>query len=193
MIGTCVYDNYLTKYIEVQFNKTPAAATVFTGPLSMIGMMIGLLASGFLMTKYKIPPQKLYFWCFLCGLFAVLARVTYSQIACDDFVPIGMDDTWSQSTECNSQCKCDDIPFTPVCDATTQTTFFSACHAGCSSYDLDEKLYSNCSCSNQATVITTGACDGNCDNAYIKFSIMLLATNIIGSSAMIGNFMLNLR
>lgn len=34
-------------------------------------------------------------------------------------------------TDCNMDCKCDYVKFSPVCSVDFSQTFISACHAGC--------------------------------------------------------------
>jgi len=50
------------------------------------------------------------------------------------------------STNCNANCSCEGVSYSPVCHEETDTTYFSACHAGCSSWDPETKVYNNCSC-----------------------------------------------
>lgn len=198
VLGSHVYHTFLTKYIEVQFNKTAAAATIFTGPLSICGMVIGALSSGYLMTEYKIHARKLYFWCVLCGTFAICARIVFTQLTCDDLVPPTQNATWKQPDKCNAHCNCDNVPFNPVCATTTRQSFYSACHAGCQVYNDVDKFFSNCSCVDVHVPelggpVTQGVCAGNCDNAYTMFTIFLVVTNLLQSTGIVSNFMLNFR
>lgn len=217
VLGSNTYHTYLTKYIEVQFNKTAAAATVFTGPISIVGMMVGFISSGYLMTKYKIHARKLYLWCVMTGAVAVIARSLFMHISCENPNTLAVNDTWIRSTECNAHCKCESVPYSPVCDTISKKTFFSACHAGCETYNEREKYYSNCSCGSNIPLlqvspltanitevrmprsfdheakITPGVCAGNCDKAYIMFTVVLLVTTFMGSTGLISNLMLNFR
>lgn len=203
VLGANVYNTYLTKYIEVQFNKTAAAATIFTGPISIVGTMIGFLTSGYIMTKYKIHARKLYFWCVICGASSIVARTLFMQLSCEHSNSLALNDTWLEPTECNAHCNCKNVAYNPVCDPMSKKTFFSACHAGCETYDAHEKSFSNCSCDSSFNLesppteldvtFTTGICAGNCDKAYIVFTIVLLASNLLGSTGLISNLMLNFR
>lgn len=217
VLGSNTYHTYLTKYIEVQFNKTAAAATIFTGPITIVGMIIGFISSGYLMTKYKIHARKLYLWCVMTGVISVIARSLFMHISCENPNSLAVNDTWMRPTECNAHCKCDSVAYSPVCDTISKKTFFSACHAGCETYNEREKYYSNCSCSSNSTLlhaiplpanttgmirprsfdleatITPGVCAGNCDNAYVMFTVVLLVTTFLGSTGLISNLMLNFR
>lgn len=49
------------------------------------------------------------------------------------------------TSNCNAECNCEYVKYAPVCHEPSQTTFFSACHAGCSTIE-DDKEFGNCSC-----------------------------------------------
>lgn len=44
------------------------------------------------------------------------------------------------TSNCNSNCSCDGIPYSPVCYLPTGTTYFSSCHAGCNSWNPKYKV-----------------------------------------------------
>lgn len=46
---------------------------------------------------------------------------------------------------CNADCNCDGVKYSPVCHEPSKTTFFSACHAGCRTI-ISDKEFGNCSC-----------------------------------------------
>jgi hypothetical protein len=39
---------------------------------------------------------------------------------------------------CNSGCQCDFVKYSPVCSEDGQTTYISACHAGCTDYHIQD-------------------------------------------------------
>ncbi|KAL6263714.1 hypothetical protein P5V15_003800 [Pogonomyrmex californicus] len=49
------------------------------------------------------------------------------------------------TANCNADCNCVYVKYSPVCHEASKTTFFSACHAGCQTI-LDDKQFGNCSC-----------------------------------------------
>lgn len=49
------------------------------------------------------------------------------------------------TADCNADCNCAGVKYSPVCHEASKTTFFSACHAGCRTI-LDDKQFGNCSC-----------------------------------------------
>lgn len=50
------------------------------------------------------------------------------------------------TTECNSGCICDSVPYSPVCHEDSGMTFFSPCHAGCHKWNETGRFYSDCTC-----------------------------------------------
>lgn len=289
ILGSNGYMTFITKYIEVQFNRTSSDATVFTGPLTILGMTLGFLGSGYVISKYKPSPRKLFFWNVVVGLCYVFGQYSYMHLSCDGSNSLTVNDTWTIPTECNAHCNCEGVAYSPVCHVASRQTFFSACHAGCQTYNETEKTYSKCSCGsiksfrdfkqttksifnrqtnekvllfhpiNQTTeefttvgyeainvtkflelernsslagaqdedydvsyddsqeksfenqdeerrstrarrsstenddLVRPGVCAGNCMTAYIVFSIVSLVINLMGSTARIGNILLNFR
>lgn len=193
---------FMGRMMEVQFNKTSAGGSVFTGPLKCFGMAIGMLFSGFFITKYKPPPNFLFFWNVIVGLFAVLCTITYTQLGCqgsESFVVNG------SIASCNSNCACDGISYSPVCDRSTGKTYFSPCHAGCKKYDEQQKIYKNCMCTVQSTEfeltsdievelnITSGECLGDCNFDYFAYSFLSMASHFISITGFLSSILLNFR
>lgn len=73
-------------------------------------------------------------------------QIFYTQIGCDGGNSLLMN---GSIISCNTNCHCDGISYSPVCDRLTNTTYFSPCHAGCRSYDEKENVYRDCTCSNR--------------------------------------------
>lgn len=137
--------------MEVQFNRTSAGGSAFTGPITIIGMVVGLLTSGYVITKYKPPPKYLFFWNVLIGLISMCAAISYTQLGCESNNSLLLNGT---IISCNSNCVCDGVSYSPVCDRSTDITYFSPCHAGCRTYDESKKLYKDCSCNINASIST---------------------------------------
>lgn len=108
-------------------------------------MTIGLLTSGYVITKYRPPPKYLFFWNTILGLMSMSTQIFYTQIGCDGGNSLLLN---GSIISCNTNCNCDGISYTPVCDRFTNTTYFSPCHAGCRAYDEKENVYRDCTCSN---------------------------------------------
>ncbi|XP_065073766.1 solute carrier organic anion transporter family member 74D [Ochlerotatus camptorhynchus] len=149
ILGSSGYITFLSKYIEVQFHKTTANATVITGPITLFGMVAGFLISGIVISKKKPSPKILLFWNVIVGVGYMLGQFSYLFLTCPDGNMPLVQGRLNLSTTCNSQCHCDGIPYNPICQEETGITFFSACHAGCDAWDAKGKYYDRCTCQNE--------------------------------------------
>lgn len=140
------YMTYMSRYIEVQFNRVSSEATIVTGPLTIIGMVAGFLISGYMISHYRPRPRVLFFWNLIVGVICMLGQFSYSQLTCDAPESLVVNEAWTALPTCSSHCHCDSVSYTPVCHTLTQKTYFSPCHAGCTSYNETSKTYLNCSC-----------------------------------------------
>lgn len=150
ILGSSGFFTFMGRVMEVQFNRTSAGGSLFTGPVTISGMVIGLLTSGYVITKYKPPPKYLFFWNVIIGLISVFAHLSYTQLGCQSNSSLIVNGT---VVSCNVNCNCDGVTFTPVCDRLTGTTYFSPCHAGCTTFNETKEEYSNCTCSSPMSKI----------------------------------------
>lgn len=137
---------FLSKYMEVIFNKNSSNATIVTGPVTIMGMVTGFLVSGRVITKYKPGPSKLFFWNVIVGFASVLGQISYIFLSCNHNNMLTEIGTLNLTAECNVNCSCDAAPYSPICHEATGTTYFSPCHAGCVEWDDNSKTYGNCGC-----------------------------------------------
>ncbi|XP_053662574.1 solute carrier organic anion transporter family member 74D [Anopheles marshallii] len=149
ILGSSGYITFLSKYIEVQFHKSTANATVITGPITLFGMVAGFLISGIVISKKKPSPKKLLFWNVIVGAGYIAGQISYLFLTCPDGTMPLVKGRLNLTTDCNSHCHCDGIPYSPICQEETGITFFSACHAGCDRWHMTEKYYDSCSCQNE--------------------------------------------
>ncbi|XP_062545506.1 solute carrier organic anion transporter family member 74D isoform X2 [Armigeres subalbatus] len=149
ILGSSGYITFLSKYMEVQFHKSAANATVITGPITLFGMVAGFLISGIVISKKKPSPKILLFWNVIVGFGYMLGQFSYLFLTCPDGTMPLVNGSLNLTAPCNSQCHCDDIPYSPVCQEETGITFFSACHAGCDAWNPTEKYYDKCTCQNE--------------------------------------------
>lgn len=146
ILGSSGYITFMGRMMEVQFNTSSHGGSIITGPITILGMTIGLLTSGYVITKYRPPPKYLFFWNAVLGVMAMSTQIFYTQIGCDGGNSLLMN---GSIISCNSNCNCDGISYSPVCDRSTNTTYFSPCHAGCKTYDEKENIFRDCTCSNR--------------------------------------------
>lgn len=146
ILGAAGYMTFLSKYMEVQFHRTAQTATVVVGPISIIGMVIGLIGSGIVISKKHPSPSKVLMWNVIVGCVYILGQTSYIFMYCGDSISLQNGGNYNFTNQCNKNCSCDNVAYSPVCHEASDTTFFSACHAGCKTWDAKEKTFSNCSC-----------------------------------------------
>ncbi|XP_058446034.1 solute carrier organic anion transporter family member 74D [Malaya genurostris] len=149
ILGSSGYITFLSKYIEVQFHKSTANATVITGPITLFGMVAGFLISGIVISKKKPSPKILLFWNVIVGVGYMMGQFSYLFLTCPDGSMPLMQGKLNLSAECNSHCHCDGIPYSPICQEDTGITFFSGCHAGCDVWNASGKFYDQCTCQDE--------------------------------------------
>ena len=117
-------------------------------------------------------------------------------------------------SECNVDCNCQGIPYTPVCsNEDGYSNFFSPCHAGCDTIGDDTNdtiTYTNCRCLQSQDVpppsiftegdftfengtVTNGVCPVDCQSKFYGLLGFLTIFAIVGSTTRIPNFILSLR
>ncbi|CAO1337195.1 unnamed protein product [Diamesa serratosioi] len=147
ILGAAGYFTFMSKYLEVQFHKTAADATIITGPFTIFGVVVGFLASGHYISKKKPAPSKLLMWNVIVGIFFMIGEVSYLFLTCPDGNSLIVENgKLNLSSSCNSDCHCTGVPYTPVCYEETGDTFFSPCHAGCNAWTKGQRFYSECEC-----------------------------------------------
>ncbi|KAJ1527748.1 hypothetical protein ONE63_007703 [Megalurothrips usitatus] len=152
ILGGSAYITFITKYMEVQFQQSSAKASMVTAPISILAMMVGFLASGFVISRFKPRPLYLLSWNVFVGAFYVLSEISFIFVGCPELALQGYRRDYNGRIDltmpCNSNCGCQNIKYDPVCHEQLGLTFYSACHAGCSSSIIhnDIKMYDNCTC-----------------------------------------------
>ncbi|XP_068150906.1 solute carrier organic anion transporter family member 74D [Drosophila tropicalis] len=146
ILGASGFMTFLTKYMEVVFHKNSQSATIVVGPVSILGMVIGLVGSGMVISKRKPSVSKVLLWNVVVGGIYILGQISYAFLYCPDSVSMTHVGELNLTTACNANCSCSGISYTPVCHEATETTYFSACHAGCYNYNSDSKVFENCAC-----------------------------------------------
>lgn len=89
LLGSTGYIAYIAKYMEVQFHRTSANATIVTGPLTLMAMIFGFLASGYVISKKKPAAKKLLFWNVIVDILFLSGQFTSLFLNCpDDKMPL---------------------------------------------------------------------------------------------------------
>lgn len=155
ILSSSGFITFFSKYMEVQFFKNSADATIIAGPLTLVGMVLGLLFSGWFISKYQPSPRKLFMWNVLVGMLPMLGQTAYLFLHCESSINSIDVSSLNLTNSCNVNCYCENVPYSPVCDIETSTTYFSPCHAGCDTWDEQRKVYTNCQCRNDWQSATT--------------------------------------
>lgn len=75
-------------------------------------------------------------------------QVTYMSLTCEHSNVMNL--AVNLTSNCNKNCFCDGVAYSPVCSVKTGVTFFSPCHAACNQWDNEKKIYSGCSCASES-------------------------------------------
>lgn len=134
-----------------------------------------------------------------------LSFVIYIFIQCEHNILAGSYGKKLTTPFCSRSCVCDsDIRFTPVCPADSIQTYFSPCHAGCTSDRImnGKRVFGDCSCgvdtdrmlTTYAVDATEGACGyDNCQKMWIIFHILCGFTTVCYGSRLVGKILISLR
>ncbi|XP_031628442.1 solute carrier organic anion transporter family member 74D-like [Contarinia nasturtii] len=189
---------FMGRMMEVQFNKTAAGGSAFTGLITNIAKAIGMMLAGIIITKYKPNASSLYFWNVFIGLITLCCMISYTQLGCDNNHSLLLNQS---IVSCNDNCNCEDISYSPVCDLSTSTTYFSACHAGCKTFDEKYNVYNNCSCTEGASnelqskehQVASGGCVENCDSDYYAYTFISMISYFLSSTTTLSFFLISIR
>ncbi|CAB0041425.1 unnamed protein product [Trichogramma brassicae] len=214
ILSASPFMSFVVKYLEVQFQTSPGGGTIITGPVTLLGMVLGFLISGVIIGKYKPSPRLLLFWNVLVGFGYFFGQISYTFLDCDTGTVQGINlatNNVNLTATCNLGCNCDFVKYSPVCHEASNTTFFSACHAGCRTI-VNDTHFSDCSCaadlahevilggsSNDSPSfvvydsVKAGPCKRDCFKYQMIFAMVSMIVNILGCSGKIGNVLVNYR
>lgn len=190
---------FLPKYLESQFRLAAHVANMISGIGGILVMGFGIFFSGVYIRLMKPSPKFVAAWIALTALLYAIGMGLLILMGCpmDDFAGIAKTDSGMElSMPCNRTCECDDTTFAPICTSEAQT-YFSPCHAGCSSLShlgnqVGELEYSNCECLGPGITATTGYCQLECNN-FIMYVCIFSFFVLIHSTSEVGSMLLTLR
>ncbi|KAL1123271.1 hypothetical protein AAG570_002357, partial [Ranatra chinensis] len=200
---------YLSKYLEIQFNKSPAEISLAIGPIVLISQVSGLLISGLVISKFKPSSSYLLGWNVVAGIILVFSELVILQIACKDNGMVGynpLENSINLSNACNIECGCEKLKYSPVCLEEYSMTFYSPCHAGCSERTKENgfMFYHNCTCVPNSSnnlfpfesyhgALKGGPCPSECGYKFGLFIALMFLAHFVGTSGKIGNIIINYR
>lgn len=145
-------------------------------------------------------------WNVITALIVCLSFVIFIFIQCKHNALAGSYGKKLSTPFCARSCVCDpDIRFTPVCPENSVQTYFSPCHAGCTSDRIinGQRVFGDCSCgvdterllyNTYAVDATEGACGyDNCQKMWIIFHVLCGFTAICYGSRLVGKILISLR
>ncbi|CAH1786389.1 unnamed protein product [Owenia fusiformis] len=193
---------FMAKYLQVTFWIQVSQANIITGSVIIPGACAGVVTGGYALKRLRldllgmiqllgsisfVPVVSLIVLFFLGCNSIQLAGVTipYEPLRTVQKVQEIVTYRENLTSNCNQLCECSDMYYQPVC-GTDQKTYFSPCHAGCTSlrtYLNDEgstvKNYSSCGCIykdiiHKESIASSGRCDNGCYNLIPFLAILFI-------------------
>ncbi|KOC61356.1 Solute carrier organic anion transporter family member 4C1 [Habropoda laboriosa] len=203
---------FLPKYLESQFRLPAHHANMISGVGGILVMGLGIIISGVFILRAKPNARFVAAWIAFTAIVYAIGMGVLMFIGCpmDDFTGLVSHSNGKRQNlfrlssfepTCEATCDCIRNKFSPICGADGKT-YFSACHAGCSNYTInDGKVASfyNCQCigSNLTTPETTstasiGYCELECSNFWV-YMVLFSVFVFIHSTSEVGSMLLILR
>ncbi|PNF14783.1 hypothetical protein B7P43_G07610 [Cryptotermes secundus] len=214
ILGASGYMTYTIKYLETQFQKSAAGANIIAGVPAILATVAGFLISGYVISRFKPRTSLVLGWNVFVGCVYIAGEILFIFLGCTNNGLQGFQSTGEGLqliNDCNTNCHCDNLRYTPVCSGASGVTYYSACHAGCNYVFNNSKGFGNCTClsptnllgsggvtsdTNSTTItniVTAGPCLVNCGSNFIIFLITTCIMHSLGSSGKIGNILVNYR
>lgn len=84
ILGATPFMTFLTKYMEVQFLKSASESSALVGPVSVVGLIAGLLLSGVVLTRFRPAASKVLLWNAFVGGICALGQVAFIFTYCPE-------------------------------------------------------------------------------------------------------------
>ncbi|GFY77669.1 solute carrier organic anion transporter family member 4C1 [Trichonephila inaurata madagascariensis] len=200
--GLFGYFVYMPKYMESQYQKSASSASLFSGTVTMIAMVIGVFLGGYCIHKIKPRPRFLIGYMLFIEIFAGGVLLSALFMGCEPSkMPQNNPALYSPNLQvCSQSCNCSSHNFQPICDI-NGIVHFSPCSAGCHNYSLVEnnkKGFFDCSCvspppeSALNISATSGFCSEECD-MFLPYLGIVTVAKMLSATARVGNVLVTLR
>jgi len=199
VFGFIPFWTFSPKLIETLFKQSSSASSLYTGTFALVSSACGILAAGFVITKFKPSARYLAFWNVIVGLLSVLCVLSFSFMGCDE-TKNAIKTSYDTAPSCNVACNCDFVKYSPVCGA-DGLTYISACHAGCTEISMRNrtKMFGQCACVDPTDEnkfhqsAKLGPCPINCKSKLMMFLIVVCFMKFLGASGRASNFLVGIR
>ncbi|CAF4323193.1 unnamed protein product, partial [Rotaria magnacalcarata] len=167
---------FITKYFEYQHQLDTSTATLITGAIAFLIVIIGCPAGAYFMNKYSWTPMQC---ARICGIILIGSSFLFL------FLIFSCPELKFQNTSCtsmNTPC-CNQIYY-PVCDIVNpHQMFLSPCHFGCINQTIINNnnntiVYSSCHCAKNIIVSET-ACRFRKIPCKMIFALTLLGATLL--------------
>lgn len=171
------------------------------GNVTLVTSIIGLLGSGFVISKFRPSARALALWNIIVSIIFILCIFSYTMLGCqanDHSTIINPPLINNSSSSCMSECNCEYVKYTPIC-GNDGSTYISPCHAGCTDYFTENgtKFFTNCKCistiDDRNYDAKSGPCSVDCSNQLSWFIVALSISNFIQSTGRTSNSLIGLR
>ncbi|XP_017758410.1 PREDICTED: solute carrier organic anion transporter family member 1A5-like [Eufriesea mexicana] len=184
--------------------EDPMSSRLISNILKPILVGLIIIISGLVIAKAKPSARSIVGYSIIVVLLAAGIIFSLTAATCDKKPIVGTTQRGSLVLlkYCNKNCGCsNDADFRPVCDTKGTFTFYSPCHAGCTSSQLrnDITTYSGCSCVKELMGTETvdaidGPCTSNsCQISWLAFEFGILFAYILIATAFVGDILVMLR
>ncbi|CAL4060884.1 unnamed protein product, partial [Meganyctiphanes norvegica] len=156
---------FLPKYLETQFFLSNVQASIFTGGIAIPGACIGTFLGGYLLKRLSLRPKGAIQMVMFFNLMGLSVYGLLFFLGCDNPKMAGTTSPYfnhsihmsamgsieqkgfevNLTAWCNRGCSCNSASVEPVC-GNNGLTYFSPCHAGCTSSTSGQTNFANCSC-----------------------------------------------
>ncbi|XP_014290649.1 solute carrier organic anion transporter family member 74D [Halyomorpha halys] len=204
VFGYLPYWMYMPKYFEVIFKQSAAVANLATGFVGLICSAIGILLSGFVISRFKPKARTLSMWNFIVKVITICGFIVYNFLGCavnDMQGDISVTGELNATQACNADCHCDFVKYSPVC--AYGKSFISPCHAGCNdTIHINGTIaYSNCGCVNEfdangiqlPQIAMPGICPVDCSDQFKLFLVVVCILKLLGATSQTSNFIVSMR